>query len=211
MSDRNNTIMGWVLGAGIVALGLGSLTGHIWDDHAPEKMGYAIEGAEGGSGGAAAGPSIETLLQTADAAKGQAVFAKCAACHTITQGGANGIGPNLYAIMGEAVAEGRGGYAFSDALKSHGGSWDWATMSQWLASPRRFADGTKMSFAGLSSAEDRANLMAYMNAQGSNIPLPAAPAAEAPAEGAAPADGAAPAEGAAPADAAAPTPATPAP
>ncbi len=209
MDDRNNTIMGWVLGAGIVALGLGSLTGHMWAPHEAEKMGYAVEGAAAAGGAADAGPSIETLLQTADVAKGEQVFAKCAACHTINAGGANGIGPNLHAVMGEAVAVGRGGYAFSDALKSHGGTWDWATMSDWLASPRRFADGTKMSFAGLSSAEDRANLMVYMNAQGSNIPLPPPPAAEAaPAAdaAAAPADGAA-----APADAAAAAAPAPAP
>lgn len=209
MDNRNNTIFGWVLGAGIVALGLSSVSTKFFASHEPEKAGYAVEGAAGGAGGAASGPSIETLLQTADAAKGEAVFGKCAACHTINAGGANGIGPNLYAVMGEAIATGRGGYAFSDALKSHGGTWDWTNMDAWLASPRRFANGTKMSFAGLSSAEDRANLMAYMNAQGSNLPLPAAPAADA---AAAPAEGeaAAPAAGdaaAAPADAAAAAPA----
>ncbi len=201
MDDRNNTIMGWVLGAGIVALGLGSLTGHMWAPHEAEKMGYAVEGAAA-AGGADAGPSIETLLQTADAAKGETVFAKCAACHTINQGGANGIGPNLWATMGKPLGS-HAGFAYSEALTAKGGNWDWATMSEWLASPRRFADGTKMSFAGLSSAEDRANLMVYLNAQGSNIPLPAAPVAEAaPAAdaAAAPADGAA--APAAPADAA---------
>lgn len=200
MDNRNNTIFGWVLGAGIVALGLTSVSSKFFASHAPETPGYAVEGAAGGAGGAAAGPAIETLLQTADAAKGEAVYGKCAACHTINAGGANGIGPNLYAVMGEAIATGRGGYAFSDALKSHGGNWDWANMDAWLASPRRFANGTKMSFAGLSSAEDRANLMVYLNAQGSNLPLPAAPAADA---AAAPAEGdtaAAPAAG----DAAAP-------
>ncbi|QJQ33608.1 cytochrome c family protein [Sphingomonas lacunae] len=204
MDNRNNTIFGWVLGAGIVALGLTSVSTKFFAPHAPEKAGYAVEGAGGAAGGAAAGPAIETLLQTADAAKGEAVFGKCAACHTINAGGANGIGPNLYGVMGTAIGAHVPSFAYSDALKTHGGNWDWSNMDAWLASPRRFADGTKMSFAGLSSAEDRANLMVYLNAQGSNIPLPAAPAADAaPAEGDA---AAAPAEGdaaAAPADAAA--------
>lgn len=211
MDDRNNTIMGWVLGAGIVALGLGSLTGHMWAPHEAEKMGYAVEGAAAAGGGADAGPPIEALLQTADAAKGETVFAKCAACHTIAQGGANGIGPNLWATMGKPLAS-HAGFAYSEALTSKGGTWTWQQMSDWLASPRRFADGTKMSFAGLSSAEDRANLMVYMNAQGSNIPLPPPPAAEAaPAAdaAAAPADGAA--APAAPADAAAAPAPAPAP
>lgn len=198
MDDRNNTIMGWVLGAGIVALGLGSLTGHLWKAHEPETAGYAVEGADPAAGGGAAAVPIAVMMQTADAAAGEQVFKKCSACHTINQGGANGIGPNLYAVMGEAIGAGRGGYAFSDALKAVGGTWTFEQMDAWLASPRRFADGTKMSFAGLSSAEDRANLIAYMNAQGSNLPLPAAPAAAAPAEGdAAAATAAAPAGAAA--------------
>lgn len=196
MNDRNNTIAGWVLAAGIAALGSSVLWGTVFHAETPEigKQGYAIEGVEaGGEGGAAAGPPIETLLATADAAKGEAVFKKCTACHTINAGGANGIGPNLHGIMGEGVGTGHPGFAFSDALKSKGGKWDWATMSEWLANPKKFAPGTKMTFAGLGKAEDRANLMVYLNSQGSNIPLPAVPAAgEAPAEGAA-----APAEGAA--------------
>lgn len=194
MSDRNNTIFGWVLGAGIAALGLTSLSGHYFSaghggEH--EKWGMAVEGAEAGAGGAASGPAIETLLQTADAAKGEQVFKKCTACHTVNSGGANGIGPNLFGIFGKGIGNHAAGFAYSDALKSHGGNWDWANMNEWLTSPRKFANGTKMSFAGLSSAEDRANLMVYLNAQGSNVALPAAPAADAAAPAAA--DAAAPA------------------
>lgn len=193
MDDRSNTILGWVLGAGIVALGLGSLTGHMWKAHDSETFGYAVAGG-GGGGGADAGPPIEALLATADPAKGQQVFAKCAACHTVNQGGANGIGPNLWGTLGMRIA-GHAGFGYSSALSGKGGTWDFATMNEWLQSPRRFAPGTTMSFAGLSSAEDRANLMAYLNAQGSNLPLPAVPAADAaaPAEGAAEAADGAPA------------------
>lgn len=191
MSDRSNTIMGWALGAGIVALGLGSLTGHMWKAHDPSVPGYAVEGATA-AGGEAAVP-IATLLATADVAAGEQVFKKCAACHTIAVGGPNGIGPNLHGVMGEGIGAGRGGYAFSDALKAVGGTWTFEQMDAWLTSPRRFANGTKMSFAGLSDGQDRANLLAYLNAQGSNLPLPAAPAAAAPAEGDAAAAGAAPA------------------
>jgi cytochrome c len=205
MDDRNNTILGWVLGAGIVALGLASLTGHIWKPHESDTFGYAVAGAAPAGGGADAGPPIEALLATADPAKGQQVYAKCAACHTIEQGGANGIGPNLWGTMGMRIA-GHAGFGYSSALSSKGGTWDWASMNEWLQSPRRFAAGTTMSFAGLSSAEDRANLMAYLNQQGSNLPLPAVPAAEAAAAPAEAADAAAPA----PADAGGAAPAAPA-
>lgn len=202
MDNRNNTIAGWVLFAGICALGLSIGSGMLFASHNPEKPGYLIEDAGGGEGGGAAAVPLPNLLAAADVAKGEAVFAKCAACHTINSGGANGIGPNLYGTMGEAIGQGKGGFAFSDALKNVGGSWDFEKMDHWLTSPRKFANGTKMSFAGLSSAEDRANLIVYLNAQGSNLPLPAAeaaPAADAPAEGA----DAAAADAAAPADAAA--------
>lgn len=193
MTDRFNTIAGWTLFAGIIALGAGIVGSAMFHEGRPEPMGYAIEGVEVESdGGAAAGPSLNTLLASADVAKGEKVFAKCMACHTINSGGANGVGPNLYDIVGDSKAEGRGGFAFSDGLKKIGGKWSFDDLDKWLASPREFAPGTKMSFAGLGSPEDRANIIAYMNAQGSNLPLPAADAAPAAAEGdnaAAPAEG----------------------
>jgi hypothetical protein len=85
---------------------------------------------------------------------------------------------------------GRGGFAFSDALKAKGGKWDFALLDEWLTNPKKFADGTKMTFAGLSSPEDRANVILYLNSKGSNLPLPAPEAAgaapDAAASGAAP-------------------------
>jgi cytochrome c len=80
--------------------------------------------------------------------------------------------------MGKAIAGVSPGFAYSPALTGKGGNWDWESMSQWLKSPRDFAPGTKMTFAGLGKAEDRANLLAYMNTQSdSPLPLPAASAA----------------------------------
>ncbi|WP_422060491.1 c-type cytochrome [Sphingopyxis sp.] len=201
MDNRNNTIAGWVLFAGICALGLSIGSGMLFASHNPEKPGYPIEDAEGGADSGKPAVPLPNLLAAADPAKGEAVFAKCAACHTINSGGANGIGPNLYATMGEPIGQGKAGFAFSDALKTVGGNWDFDKMDHWLTSPRKFAPGTKMSFAGLSSAEDRANLIVYLNAQGSNLPLPKAEAAPADAAAAAaPAAGAD--KGAAPAEAA---------
>ena len=170
MTDRFNTIAGWTLFAGIVFLGLSSISGHIYETERPETMGFPIAGAvEEGEG--EEGPSLAMLLASADPAAGEAIFAKCVSCHTIDQGGANGIGPNIYSIMGAPIA-GKAGFAYSDALASHGGQWTFEDMDAWLKSPRAFASGTKMSFAGLSSLEDRANLIAYLNTQGSGLPLP---------------------------------------
>ncbi len=200
MEDRFNTIAGWTLFSGIVALGLSSLSGKFYEadkDHRPHHVGYAIEGVVSSEGGAAAAVPIETLLAAADPAKGEAVYKKCTSCHTIEAGGPNGIGPNLHGVVGEAIAAGRGGFAFSDALKSHGGEWSFTNLNEWLTSPKKFAPGTKMSFAGLGNAEERANLIVYLNTQGSNLPLPAAPAAAATGE-AAQADTAKTADGAPP-------------
>ena len=180
MGDRFNTAAGWALFAGIIALGGAIVSSKFFHEERPEKMGYAIEGveAEGGSA-AASGPGLNTLLASADVAAGEKVFAKCAACHTVNQGGANGIGPNLYATVGEPIGQGKAGFAFSDALKSKGGNWTFENLDHWLTSPREFAPGTKMTFAGLGNPADRANLIAWLNSQGSNLPLPAADAAPA--------------------------------
>lgn len=190
MGDRFNTVAGWALFAGIIALGGAIVSSKYFHDERPEKMGYAIEGVEvEGEGGGDSGPGLNTLLASADVAAGEKVFAKCAACHTVNQGGANGIGPNLYATVGEGIGQGKGGFAFSEALKSKGGEWSFDNLDHWLKSPREFAPGTKMTFAGLSNPADRANLIAWLNTQGSNLPLPAADAASAAADNAAPAEG----------------------
>lgn len=206
MDDRSNTIAGWVLAGGIVALGLSIVTGMYFHPEAPEKEGFAIVAEAAGEAGVAVVP-IATLLATADIAKGEAVFKKCTACHSIAQGGANGIGPNLWATLGKSHGH-VAGFAYSDALKSVPGNWDWEGMDKWLANPKKYAPGTKMTFAGLGNPEERANLILYLNAQGSNLPLPTPPAAEAPAADAAAAPAAMGDAAAAPAtDAAAPAPA----
>ena len=188
MDDRFNTIAGWALGAGIVLLGGILITGEIFKAERPETMGYPIAGVEEEEGEEAEQP-IAHFLQTADATRGEAVFRKCTACHTVTQGGANGLGPNLYATMGANVAH-VAGFNYSEPLRSRDGAWDWETMSAWLESPRTFAPGTRMTFAGLSDPQDRADVMLYMNMQGGNLQIPPPPAAAEPA-----ANVAAPAEG----------------
>jgi cytochrome c len=180
MDNRSNTIAGWVLGAGIVALGASIVSGEMFHQERPEKMGYPIEGVVlPHDGPAAAEVPIANLLAAANVAKGEGQFKKCAACHTINQGGANGTGPNLWGVMGAAIGKHAAGFPYSPALSGKGGNWEWESMSQWIKSPRDFAPGTKMTFAGISKAEDRADLLAYLNAQGSNLPLPTPQAAPA--------------------------------
>lgn len=206
MDDRFNTAAGWVLFAGIIALGSSIASGLYFHADTPEhseKMGYFIEGAEETGAGGAPAYDLGTVLAAADPAAGEKVFAKCGTCHTINSGGANGIGPNLFGVLGKPIGKHAAGFAYSSDLSGHGGNWDYANMDAWLKSPKAFAAGTKMSFAGLSKPEDRANVIAYLKANGGGPDYPAPKAADAPA---APAEGEAPAvskEGEAPAGAAA--------
>jgi cytochrome c len=185
MDDRFNTIAGWVLFAGIVALGSSIVASEAFHSERPEKMGYPIEGVQLESeGGAEAEQPIEFYLASADPAKGADVFKKCAACHNAEKGGPNQMGPNLWGVLGEPIGKGRG-FAFTPALSGKGGNWDWHSLSEWLKNPKAFAPGTKMTFAGISNPQDRANVIAYLNQQSDHpLPMPAAPAEAAP--GAAP-------------------------
>ena len=197
MQDRQNTINGWVLFAGVVALGSSIVAGEVFKAERPEKMGYPIEGVEAeGEGAAEAAKPIEFYLASADPAKGEQVFKKCAACHNADQGGANALGPNLWGVVGKPHAA-HPGFAFSDALKGVPGNWDFKALDSWLANPKKYAPGTKMTFAGLGNPQDRADVIAFLNSHGSNLPMPAAPAETAEAGGdnaAAPAEGNATAE-----------------
>ena len=197
MDDRFNTIAGWTLFAGIVALGSSIVAGELYHSERPEKMGYPIAGVpEEGEHGAEAEKPIEFYLAQADVTKGQATFNKCVACHTVDKGAPNQLGPNLWGVLGMPIGKGHG-FAFSEALASKGGTWTWSTMSEWLANPKAFAPGTKMTFAGISNSQDRANVIAFLNSKSdSPQPLPAAPAPKAEENAVAPADAnaAAPAE-----------------
>jgi cytochrome c len=197
MQDRFNTAAGWVLFSGIVALGLTSLSGkyfHADKPERPEQMGYPIEGVvEEGEGGAEDGPDLATLLASGDVAAGEkAAQGRCGTCHTFDQGGAAKQGPNLYGVLGKPIGKHAAGFAYSSALSGHGGDWSYENMDAWLKSPKAFAPGTKMSFAGLSNAQDRANIILYMKQQGGGPALPTPAAAPAAGEAAAEAPGAGP-------------------
>lgn len=144
--------------------------------------------SEAGAGGAAEAVPLDlgTLLAGADPAEGESLARVCASCHTFDSGGANRVGPNLWAIVGRPVAA-EPGFAYSDALASHGGAWSYELLDRYLASPTRAIPGNKMSYAGLRNPRSRADLLAYLgtlNRTPAPFPAPApAPVAEAPAAG----------------------------
>jgi cytochrome c len=200
---NTNKILGAGLATALVILGVREVSMRLFETETPEKMGYAIQVAEGaGDSGAAEvelPPDWGTVLASANLDAGANSFKKCASCHTIEQGGANGTGPNLWGVVGNVPAS-HAGFSYSDAMSGHAAeapAWTYDELDGFLKAPGKWISGTKMSFAGIKSQEERINLIAWLRAQDSSpAPIPApdpsrSPAAAAPAE-AAPA---APAEG----------------
>jgi len=194
MDDRFNTAAGWVLFSGIVALGLSSVSAKYFaadKPHRPHHMGFMPEGVVDDTVTADSGPGLAALLAGGDAAAGEkAATGRCGTCHTFDQGGAAKQGPNLFGVMGKPIGKHSAGFAYSADLSGKGGEWTYENMDAWLKAPRAFAAGTKMSFAGLSDAQARANIILYLKNQGGGPPLPrpeasspAADAAEAAAAG----------------------------
>lgn len=186
MADNLNTnkIAAAILLAGLIGMITGKATEFLYDGgpahpggHHEETRGYKIDVPEETAGGGAAAPTgapdISGLYAAADAAAGGEFFAKkCALCHTIDAGGANKIGPNLHGVMGRKVAS-HTGFAYSEGMKSHSDrSWTFEEMNQFQYAPRKWVPGTIMAYAGTPKDQDRANLIIYLNQQGSNLPLP---------------------------------------
>jgi cytochrome c len=182
-----NKIVGAVLLGGFVLLGSSILGKTLVQPvrHEAAAMVVPHEGGEAPAPPAGDGlQPVSALLPSADLAAGEAAFKKCTSCHTIDKGGANKIGPNLWGIVGAPHAH-VAAFKYSDALKGKPGNWDYEAMNAWLHSPKTYAPGTKMTFAGLKKTEERANLIAWMRTQSdSPPPLPDAAAVEATQEAA---------------------------
>ncbi|MDI1325195.1 MAG: cytochrome c family protein [Brevundimonas sp.] len=198
-----NKILGAGLATAFVIIGVQQVTGAIYHTAAPEKMGYFVDAPEEAAGGATEvvlPPDWGTVLPAADLAAGEAAFARCQACHNATAGGADGIGPNLFGVVGGPVMH-RAGFAYSDAMAAHKGAaptWTLDELDQFITAPGRHVPGTKMSFAGIRDTNTRVNLIAWLRSQGSGgfaIPAPD-PARQPGAAPAAPVEGETPAAGA---------------
>jgi len=195
MSDLTfNKVAGAVLATGLVIVGLGQLTDIIYKYEAPAKAGYAVVPDVPAAAGAAAVVELPidwgTELPKADVNAGKEVATKCQACHNLDQGGPNMTGPNLWGVLGRAPGT-HPGFAYSDGMKAFGAKqpiWDFEHVNDFITSPQKYIDGTKMTFVGLKQRQDRINVIAYLHTLGSNLPIPAPkPAAAAPAASGAPA------------------------
>jgi cytochrome c len=101
-------------------------------------------------------------LAAGDPVQGKAVFARCAICHNVEKDGGNGVGPNLFGIMGRKAAS-VDGFNYSGPMKASGIVWNDDKLSQWVAGPAKMVPGTKMAFAGITSKGQIADVVAYLN------------------------------------------------
>jgi cytochrome c len=170
-----NKALAAVLTAGIIASGAGVFSRIIYHPDIPEERAYPIDmSALEQAGEQAAGEQEEAMelseaLAMADAGAGETVARKCAACHTFGQGEPNKIGPNLHGVLGRDIAS-LPDFEYSSGLSEKEGTWDYGTFDAFIADPRGWAPGTKMTFAGLGKVEDRANLLMYLRTLSDNPP-----------------------------------------
>ena len=173
-----NKIIVSVVLAIILVLGINKITDIIFYVEKPEKSAYQVASissdadttsAEESSVSSESG-NIMALFASVSAAEGAKVFKKCAACHSIAEGGANKIGPALWGVIGRKAGS-VPDYKYSKALAAHSKNWSFEEMNGFLIKPKDWIKGTKMSFAGLKNAKDRASVILYMNENSSN-PLP---------------------------------------
>lgn len=189
MSDLStNKILGAGLGTALVIALLAVGMPMLFQKTPPAKAGYAVTVApDAGAAAAAAAdmpPDWGTVLPTADVAAGEAKSAVCKACHMFDAAGTNNIGPGLYGLVGRKPAS-HPGFSYSAAMLAVGAKqpiWDYQHLYDYLKSPQAYAPGTKMTYQGMSSSQDRINLIAYLHTLGSSLPIPPpAPKATAPA------------------------------
>lgn len=162
---------GWAAES-IYSMGDGHGEGH--------AQGYVVDTGEGDAAEVVedTGPDLVALFAAADADKGERVFNKCKACHALEQG-ANGVGPYLYNVVGRKVDSAEG-YGYSGALEKVADVWTAEHLFGFLENPAGYAPGTAMGFAGLGKAEDRVNVIAYLDGIDGNDDIVIEASAEAP-------------------------------
>jgi cytochrome c len=181
MNIESNKIAGAIFGTMLVMVGLNIASDALFHEKKATVAGYnlpvpeakASESAPAAQ--AAPAEALPVLLASADAAKGQNATKKCAACHSFDQGGPNRVGPNLYDVVTGPKGKAQG-FGYSAALKERaakGETWGYEELYAFLQNPKGYLPGTTMAFAGVASAKERADIIAYLRSlSGSPKPLP---------------------------------------
>ena len=171
-----NKIIAAILMVALLVIGIGKISNVIFYVEKPKTPGYAVEVEQVASTSTSTENTavekidISSLMAMGDVAAGKKIFKKCAACHSITKGGKNKIGPALYNVVGRKVGDVTD-YKYSKALAAYDKEWNFEELNGFLIKPAKYIKGTKMAYAGLKKEKDRASIIKYLN-QNSDSPLP---------------------------------------
>jgi cytochrome c len=176
-----NKIAGAVLSVGLFVMGMGFLSELLISSPAPRQQGFALPvpevtaAAPAAAASAAPAEPLPVRLAAADAARGETAFRRCSACHTNDKAAANRVGPAMWGVVERAKAS-VPGFAYSDAAKAQaaaGDKWGFAQLDAFIENPKGYMPGTKMAFAGIANARERADLLAYLRTlSDAPVPLP---------------------------------------
>ena len=170
-----NKIIAAVLMVALLVIGIGKISGIIFHVEKPKTPGYEVGVEQVSTSSEAVANNVEekidiaSIMALGDAATGEKIFKKCAACHSIIKGGKNKIGPALYNVVGRKVG-GVNDYKYSKALATYDKEWTFEELNGFLLKPAKYIKGTKMAYAGLRKEKDRASIIKYLN-QNSDNPL----------------------------------------
>ena len=173
-----NKIIAAILMVALLLIGLDKIADGVFHVKKPKNPGYVVEVETQSINNASETTSgevkidINAIMVQGDAEHGKKVFKKCAACHSISKGGGNKIGPALYNVVGRTIG-GVTDYKYSKALAAYGKEWNFEELNGFLTKPAAYLKGTKMAYAGLRKETDRASVIKYLNQNGDNpLPLP---------------------------------------
>ena len=171
-----NKILAAILIVALLLIGIGKISDVVFYVEKPKSPSYMVEVNENITKSAIEIATdekkvdIKELMALGDAASGEKIFKKCAACHSIVKGGKNNIGPALYNVVGRQVGA-INDYKYSKAMSNYENVWSFEELNGYLIKPAKWIKGTKMAFAGLRKEKDRASVIKYLN-QNSDNPLP---------------------------------------
>ena len=170
-----NKIIAAIILTIVIVFGINKLTDVIYNVKAPEGNTYNIvtetkEISKDDTVNVESDVNIIALLALGSINHGKMVFKKCAACHSVSKGGGNKIGPALWGVIGRKAGS-TSDYKYSKAMSGFGKIWDFEGMNTFLIKPKDYVKGTKMAYIGLKKEKDRASVILYLN-QNSNNPIP---------------------------------------